>query len=57
MEKHIHKCSCGETLGKTSGEGDGWSKLYECIKCGKLWKIEAKIEFKKLELVIKEAGN
>ena len=54
--QHIHKCDCGETLSKTSGEGEGWSKLFECPKCGKIWKFEAKIEFNKFELVIK-AGN
>jgi len=56
-QQHIHKCDCGETLDKTSGEGEGWSKLYECIKCKKLWKVEATIKFKKIELVEKEAGN
>ena len=52
--QHIHNCDCGEILAKTSGEAEGRSELYECPKCGRMWRFEAEIVFKKQELTIKE---
>lgn len=51
--QHIHKCSCGEVLDKTSGEGEGWKKPYVCGKCGKIYLIKVKIEFEQIELIPK----
>jgi hypothetical protein len=51
--QHLHACSCGEILEKTSDEGDNWRKCYECVKCGKMWRVKKQVSFPKQELIIK----